>query len=174
MKRVKKEKAAGNHGVDLAGFVISTQQAGVLLQLTQPRLSQLETAGWIARVGPGRWRLLDLVQGYIKSLKDDTKRSSQTATLSRVQEAPAKEIEQRTAREAGQTVDMSDALAFVDDIVGPLMADMDGFSARVTRDMPMRRKIEGELNDLRTRHADRLDKAADILQTGGEADPASA
>jgi hypothetical protein len=54
------------------------------------------------------------------------------------------------------------------------MADMDGFPARVTRDMSLRRKIESELNALRTRHADRLDKAADILQTGGEADPASA
>ncbi len=171
---MKKGNATGSRNVDLAGLVISTKQAGVLLKLTQPRLSQLETAGWIARVGPGRWRLLDLVQGYIASLKDETKRNSQTVSLSRVQIARAVAIEQKTAREAGQTVDISDALAFVDDIVGPLMADMDGFPARVTRDMPMRRKIEVELNDLRTRHADRLDKAADVLQTGGEADPASA
>jgi hypothetical protein len=159
---------------DLTNVTISTKLACVLLKLTQPRLSQLEQAGWIARVGQGRWPLLGLVQGYVASLKDETKRNSQTVSLSRVQEARAKEIEQRTAREAGQTVDMADALAFVDDIVGPLMADLDGFPARMTRDMPMRRKIESELNDLRTRHADRLDKAADILQTGGEADPASA
>ena len=158
---------------DLDSIILSTKQAGVLLKLTQPRLSQLENAGFIARVGPGRWRLLDLVQGYIASLKDETKRSSQTATLSRVQIARAVAIEQKTAREAGQTVDLSDALAFVDDIVGPIMADLSGLPARYTRDMMERRKLEAELNDIRTRHADRLDKAADILQTGGEADPAS-
>jgi hypothetical protein len=171
---MKKGNATGSRHVDLAGLVISTKQAGVLLKLTQPRLSQLENAGFIARVAPGRWRLIDLVQGYVGFLKDEEKRSSKTVSLTRLQEAKAVAVEQKTAREAGQTVGMDDALAFVDGVVGPLMADMDGFPARVTRDLPMRRKIESELNDVRNRHADRLDKAADLLQTGGEADPASA
>jgi hypothetical protein len=156
--------------------VLTSSQAAKLIMVSLTALYEYERGGWIKRV-PGQqdqWRLVDVVQGRLRYLEDRAKRATQTATLSRVQEARAIEIEQRTAREAGQTIDMSDALAFVDDIVGPLMADLDGFSARVTRDMPMRRKIEGELNDLRTRHADRLDKAADILQTGGEADPASA
>jgi hypothetical protein len=164
----------GNRNIDdLADVVISTKLACVLLKLTQPRLSQLEAAGWITRVAPGRWRLLDLVQGYVASLKDDTKRSSQTATLSRVQEARAKEIEARTARDAGQTIAMSDALELVDVVVGGLKADLDGLPARFTRDMVERRKLEAEVNDVLTRCADRLDEEADDLNAGGTADQAA-
>jgi hypothetical protein len=155
--------------------VLTSIEAAKLILVSRTALYEYERDGWIKRV-PGQqdqWCLVDVVQGRIRYLQDRAKRATQTATLSRVQIARAVEIEMRTAREAGQTIGMDDALAFVDDIVGPLMADLDGFPARVTRDMESRRKIEAELNDLRTRHADRLDKAADILQTGGEADPAA-
>jgi hypothetical protein len=160
-------------GIDLASITLSTKQACVLLKLTQPRLSQLEQSGWIARCAPGRWRLLDLVQGYVSFLKDEEKRSSKTASLSRVQEARAKEIEMRTARDSAQTIDMSDALALVDDVVGGLKADLDGLPARVTRDLPLRRKIEAELNGILARSADRLDQEGDLAKAGGAAGPAA-
>jgi hypothetical protein len=172
---VVKAMKTGNRNIDdLAGLVISTKLACVLLKLTQPRLSQLEAAGWIARVAPGRWRLLDLVQGYVSSLKDETKRSSQTASLSRVQEARAREIEMRTARDSGQTVDMSDALALVDDVVGGFKADFDGLPARYTRNLEERRRLETEINDVFTRAANRLDAESDLARAGGTADQAEA
>jgi hypothetical protein len=149
---------------------LTSTEAAKLLMVSLTSLYEYEREGWIKRLGQDQWSLVDVVQGRFRFLEDRAKRATQTATLSRVQIARAVEIEMRTAREAGQTIGMDDALAFVDDIVGPLMADLDGFSARCTREMELRRKIEAELNDVRTRHADRLDKAADILQTGGEAD----
>ena len=154
--------------------VLTSIEAAKLILVSRTALYEYEREGWIKRLAQDQWHLIDVVQGHIRYLQDRAKRATQTATLSRVQIARAVEIEMRTAREAGQTIGMDDALAFVEDIVGPLMADLDGFSARVTRKMELRRKIEAELNDLRTRHADRLDKAADVLQTGGSADPSEA
>jgi hypothetical protein len=171
---MKKENATGSRDVDLADLVISTKQAGVLLKLTQPRLSQLETAGWIARVGPGRWRLIDLVQGYVSSLKDDTKRDSQTATLSAVQAARAREIEMRIAREEHKLIDLDEALSVLDEIVGGMKADFDGLAASVTRDPALRSMIEVKVDEIYTRHADGLEQKARALRTSGaaiEADP---
>jgi hypothetical protein len=171
---MKKADATGSRDIDLAGLVISTNQAGVLLKLTQPRLSQLEQAGWIARVGPGRWRLIDLIQGYVGSLKDETKRSSQTATLSAVQAARAREIEMRIAREEHKLIDLDEALSVLDEIVGGMKSDFDGLAASVTRDPTLRSTIEVKVDEIYTRHADGLDQKARALRTSGtaiEADP---
>jgi hypothetical protein len=164
-----KKGTSGNRDVDLAGLVISTKLAGVLLKLTQPRLSQLEAAGFIARVGPGRWRLLDLVQGYIRSLKDDTKRSSQTVTLSAVQAARAREIEMRIAREEHKLIDLDEALSVLDETVGGMKADFDGLAASVTRDPALRSMIEVKVDEIYRRHADGLDQKARSLRTSGVA-----
>jgi hypothetical protein len=153
--------------------IVATPVACQLLMLSRQRLDQLAAAGWIARVSKGRWRIVDLVQGYIRYLKDEERRASKTFTLSRVQEARANEIEARTARDAGQTIAMSDALELVDVVVGGLKADLDGLPARFTRDMVQRRKLETEVNDALTRCADRLDEEADDLKAGGAADPAA-
>jgi hypothetical protein len=171
---MKKGNVTGSCDVDLVGLVISTKQAGVLLKLTQPRLSQLETAGWIARVGPGRWRLIELVQGYTKSLKDDTKRSSQTITLAAVQSARAREIEMRIAREEHKLIDLDEALSVLDEVVGGMKADFDGLAASVTRDPVLRSTIEVKVDEIYRRHADGLDQKARSLRASGaaiEADP---
>jgi hypothetical protein len=168
MKKPKKTEALK--------VVITSSEAAKLIMVSLTTLYEYERDGWIKRVSgqQDQWRLVDVVQGRLRFLEDRAKRATQTASLTRVQEARAKEIEQRTAREAGQTVAVDDMLAFADDVYGPLKADLDGLSARYTRDMTERRKLEAEVNDLLTRHADRLDKAADLLQTSGEADPTAA
>src|ERR1700680_2989761 len=95
--------------------VLTSSQAAKLIMVSLTALYEYERNGWIKRV-PGQqdqWRLVNVVQGRLRYLEDRAKRATQTASLTRVQEARAKEIEQRTARESGQTIDMSDALAFV-------------------------------------------------------------
>ena len=153
--------------------IVPTPIACQLLMLSRQRLDQLAADGWIARVAPGRWRIVDIVQGYIRFLKDEERRRSKTATLSRVQEARAAEIELRTARDSGQIIEMAEALALVDAVVGGLKADLDGLPARVTRDMTERRKLEAELHDVLTRSADRLEQEIDPLAAGGAVDPAA-
>jgi hypothetical protein len=171
MKSPKKNTVkAGPFG----GIVLSSLQAATLILLTRARLYELVQAGWIRALAPNRYDPTEVAQGYIRFLKDDERRTSKTATLSRVQEARARQIEQRMAREAGQTIAMVDALALVDDVVGGLKADLDGVPARCTRDMTERRKLEDELNDCLTRAADRLDAEGNLLKAGGAVDPAAA
>jgi hypothetical protein len=157
---------------NISDAVIPTKLACVLLKLTQPRLAQLEQQGWIARSAPGRWRLVDLVHGYTAFLKDETKRRTGTASLSRVQIARALEIEQRTARNAAQTIDLGAALGLMDSIIGGLKADVLGLPARCTRNTDERIKLESECNDILQRAANRLDKEGAIAAAGSGADAA--
>ena len=155
-----KQKKNSTQSGPLAGVVLSSLQAAALILLTRARLYELVHAGWIKALAPNRFDPVEVAQGYIKFLRDEDRRSSKTATLSRVQEARAKQIEQRMARDAGTTIAMADALALVDDVVGGLKADLDGVPARCTRDLVQRRKLEAELNDCLTRAANRLDAEA--------------
>jgi hypothetical protein len=109
------------------------------------------------------------VQGYVRSLKDDTKRSSQTITLSAVQSARAREIELRIAREQHKLIDLDEALSVLDEIVGGMKADFDGLAASVTRDPAMRSMIEVKVDEIYRRHADGLDQKARALRTSGAA-----
>jgi hypothetical protein len=152
---------------DVSTAIISTKLACVVLKLTQPRLAQLEQQGFIARTSPGRWRLVDLVQGYVKFLKEETKRRTGTASLSRVQEARALEIEQRTARNSARTIELEDAVGLVDSVIGGIRADLNGLPARCTRDLDERVKLEVEINDVLTRAADRLDQESAAAAAGG-------
>jgi hypothetical protein len=77
--------------------IIATEVACRLLMLSRQRLDQLAKDGWIARHAPGHWRLIDLVQGYIRFLRDEGRRTSVHAAGSRVRDARAREIEIRTA-----------------------------------------------------------------------------
>jgi phage terminase Nu1 subunit (DNA packaging protein) len=173
MKPPKKTTTDGGFG-PLAGIVLSSLEAATLILLTRARLYELVQAGWIKAIAPNRYDPAEVAQGYIRFLKDEERRTSKTATLSRVQEARARQIEQRTARDAGQTIAMADALALLDDVVGGLKADLDGVPARCTRDMVERRKLEAELNDCLTRAANRLDQEGDLLKAGIEVDPTEA
>ena len=82
------------------------------------------------------------VQGYIKFLKDEERRWSKSEVASRVQEARASEIEQRTARDGKTLIHRDELFAVVDEILGGLKSDLYGLPARVTRDMEQRRQIE--------------------------------
>jgi len=158
----------------LTDTIITSTDVSVLLGISLVRISEVERAGWMTRVEKGRWRLGDVVHGYIACLRDEKKRSTQTATLSRVQTARAEAIEAKTARENGQTIALADALELVDDVVGTLKGDLDGLPARVTRDMVARRRLEAELNDILGRAADRIEQqAGGAAEANGSRHPAA-
>jgi hypothetical protein len=147
---------------------ISTPVACQLLMLSQQRLGQLERDGWIKRVSVGVWRTVDLVQGYIRFLKSEERRTSKTATLSRMQEAKARQIDLKVAREQGEVVEMADARAVVIDYIGAIKAGIDGLPARCTRDLPTRRIFEAGLNDILDGAANRLAQQGAALRVGSE------
>src|SRR5256885_531691 len=98
--------------------IISTAVACQLLMLSRQRLDQLAKDGWIARDAPGHWRLLDLVQGYIRFLRDEGRRTSKSAADSRVRDARAAEIELRNAIRQRELITMAESMMAIDTVCG--------------------------------------------------------
>lgn len=86
--------------------------------------------------------------------------------LARFNDARAAEIEIRTAERLktlqllGRDVD----LAVVDAVLGPMRSDLQSVPARVTKDLALRQRLEGELNGV-------LDSAADRARTYRRREP---
>jgi hypothetical protein len=137
--------------------------------LTPQRVNQLVREGWIEKGGRNGYTIVGAVQGYIRFLKDEQRRASKSAALSRVQDARAREIELRTAREEHLLIETAEAIGVVDEIVGGLRSEVAGVPARLTRDVDLRRKIEAELDDVFRRAADRFEQKARDLRSSGEA-----
>ena len=145
--------------------VLSTAAVSGLLMLTRQRLYQLEADGQIKRSAPDVWRTEDVVQGYIRFLRDHS-RVNRSASDNRLREARAIEVEVRTAERLGKFVAVEEFDAMIDLIVGVFRTELSGLPARITRDLALRRSIEREIHGLLERVADtaeanaaRLDRA---------------
>lgn len=65
--------------------IITTEQAAALLMLPAPvEVTRLSKEGWFKSVGPDRWRVVDVVQGHIRSMRAqvDTCTTKELATAS--------------------------------------------------------------------------------------------
>jgi len=118
--------------------------AAALIKVTPRRLQQLVKEGWITRAGRGGYSVVGVVHGYIDFLQDEARRSSKSASASRVTDARTREIELRIAeKEANHLAEGREAaIAGVDLIIGGLRADLTAAPARITSDLEVRRKIE--------------------------------
>lgn len=138
-----------------------------LLMITPQWFNRLKRDGWIKQVGKNRYRVIDVVQGYIKYLQDENRRAQKSAAASRVQDARAESIELQTARELGQLVAMEDAIAFNAEILGTLSRELTGVPAASTRDLDQRAIIEKQINAALERARRSLEEAPAVL-TGGK------
>ena len=93
---------------DLKDFTVNASQISGLLMLSNERIRQLVNAGYIPRIGKGKYDVIDAVQGYTHFLKDEEKQASKSAADSGLKAARQREVELRTAREEGRLVDMDD------------------------------------------------------------------
>lgn len=78
---------------------ITTAQAARLLMLSDERIRQLVKDGYIPRVAQGRFNLVAVVQGYIRFLKDEERRSSKSAADNRVRKPGGKPVWVRRAKD---------------------------------------------------------------------------
>ncbi len=148
--------------------VITADQACKLLMLSNERIRQLVKSGYIQQESRGKYNLVGVVQGYIRFLKDEERRSTRVSSESRVRDARAQEIEMRIAEKNRDLVPLEDATAAIDLVVGKVRKEFSGLPARVTRDIPLRRKVEAEVNGSLERIAKSLGASAEFLRTGGE------
>jgi hypothetical protein len=139
-----------------------------LLGFSRQNLEKIAAAGWVRPSSPNCWPVIETFQGVLKYARDEGRRSTKSASESRVAAARAKEIELRTARRAGELCETEEALAFVDDVLGTLKADLMALPAMVTRDLKIRRDIEKGVNDILNRTSARLELQAKTLQPDGE------
>lgn len=142
-------------------------QIARLLMMTPQRVTQLVTAGYIPRSARGVYPVVGAVQGYIRFLKDTERNSTKSAGENRVRDARAKEIEMRIAEKNRDLIPIEDAEGALDHCMAAVVAELSGFSSRVTRDKPLRRMIDKELNEARHRMATALGASAAALRTGG-------
>jgi phage terminase Nu1 subunit (DNA packaging protein) len=159
-------KKAKAHPV-AANSKISTAQAGGLIKVGAERVRQLSKLGWIKKVGRGKYRVVDVVHGYIDFLQDEQRRASKSASASRVQDARARQIELATARDENALIETTEAVEFVDDVIGRLRSGLSGIPARVTRDLDQRRKIETEIDAEFGRASAHFEQEAATLRAGG-------
>ena len=147
--------------------IITTAAACQLLMLSRQRINQLATEGWIDRHAPGLWRTFDLVQGYVRFLREGASGTAKNEAENRVLDARAHEIEVRTAERLDKLVPVEGYQIFADIICGAFRAELSGLPARYTHDLVQSRSLEREIHSLLERVEGIVDANAARLTKGG-------
>jgi hypothetical protein len=124
---------------------ISLEQAAKLLKKSPQFVMQLRRDGWIP---PPPYTVVGVVHGYVDYKEDADRRATKSAGESRVKDARAEEIEMRILEKSNALLRnaQQEIVALVDVYGGPLRSDLLSIPARVTKDLPLRRRIENEIN----------------------------
>jgi hypothetical protein len=154
-----------------AGGLIKTEVAAALLMVTVEWVRRLTNEGWITKVAKDQYRVQDVVQGYIKYLRDENRQTSKSAAASRVQDARAEAIQLQLDEKRGVMLQQgqAEAVTVIDEFFGGLRSDLMAIPARVTADLVLRRKIEDGIDDAFGAASKRAVDAADRVATAGEA-----
>ena len=115
--------------------------------LSATRIAHFVTEGWLHPIGRrGKYKWFDACQGYVRWLKDENRKTSKSASDSRMRDAKAREIEIRTQQRLGRLVPLEVYEEMIDSITGMVRTEFAGLAAACTRDLTMRRIIEREVN----------------------------
>lgn len=147
--------------------MMSVAHAAQLLMVSDEWLRQLANKGYIPKAVSGLYPIAPTVQGYIRWLKDEERRTSKTAAASAVQQARAKEIELRIAKESGKLLELEDTEAAFANILGAFRSELAGVPAASTRDLALREVIDGHLNDAIARARDRFRQFIEAIRASG-------
>jgi hypothetical protein len=152
---------------DAAG-TISIEVAAKLLMVTPEWVRRLTKDGWITKADRGRYRTVDVVQGYIRFLKDEARRSTKTAAHSRLQEIRARKEELVVAQTERELVPLTEAMTLVDEVAGAVVARVNAIPARVTRNIEQRRLLQQEVDEALLEVADRIEKLGRAFRSSGD------
>jgi hypothetical protein len=154
----------------------STTDAATLAQcfaLNRTRISQLVGEGWLKPPErKGRYNWFEACSGYIRYLRDENRKTSKSASDSRMRDAKARDIEVRTAQRLGRLVPLEAFEEMIDNIAGMVRSEFAGLATVVTRDLTQRRIIEREVNVRLRRIAEQAMAQAIRIEADGRADDA--
>jgi hypothetical protein len=145
--------------------------AGRLIRVTNARISQLAKEGWIKREANGKYLVVNVVHGYLDFLDDVKKREAKSASASRVQDERAALYKQQRLEKAGKLCDVDEVIAFLWEVFSAHKSECSSVASRATRDRPLRKKIEAELDDAFNRTAARFETARATLGADGDTIP---
>jgi hypothetical protein len=158
-------------GSEAAG-TIAIDVAAKLLMVTPEWVRRLSKDGWIAKTERGRYRVVDVVQGYIRFLKDEARRATKTAAHTRLQEIRARKEELAVAQTERELVPLAEAMTLVDEVCGAVVARVNAIPARFTRNIEQRAALQREVDEALAEVADRIGKLGAAFQSGQD-DPAA-
>ncbi|MFN3347409.1 hypothetical protein [Pseudorhodoplanes sp.] len=164
-------RTAGHTGAHDAAGTIPIEVAAKLLMVTPEWVRRLTKDGWIAKSDRGRYRVVDVVQGYIRFLKDEARRSTKTASHNRLQDIRTRKEELAVAQTERELVPLVEAMTLVDEVAGAVVARINAIPARLTRNIEQREQLQREVDDALTEVADRIAKLRRSYRSGDE-DPA--
>lgn len=150
---------------DAAG-TITTTQAAKLLGVSEAWIGKLHKMEYVPKAGRGKWNLVAVVQGYIRFLKDEDRRSSKSASASRMQDVKTARLEMQMQQERRELVPLEDTRLVLDTAAGLLKSSIMAVPAKYTRDIKERRRLEGLLAEALGQIASGIDKKADALAAG--------
>lgn len=149
--------------------LITIETAATLLELTPQRINQLVASGHIQKPKRGYTTIVSAVRGYIRFLKEESAKTTKSAAASRAVDARADEIQLRISERKRELIPQEDANMAMDLLAGEVARQLSGLGARVTRDIPLRRKIEAAVNESQGKIATALASSKFIVATGREA-----
>jgi hypothetical protein len=157
----KPRKSAAKSGVGVSQVTLAKY-----LDISQQRVAQFVAEGVFPRLPDGKLDKDVSRVIYIRWLRDETRKSSTSEAARRVQDARARGIEIRNARELGKLVPTEDVLAWNAEILGTLRTELSGVAAASTRDLELRVEIEKQVNAAVERAKRSFDVQADALLRG--------
>lgn len=136
-------------GSKIEGLRIGLTDAGKLIGKSIQHVRNLVRDGFIPEPADGGYLASDVASGALRARDDEDRRSSKSAAASRIHDARAAEIEQRTAerKKLHMIEAQSEAVAVIDEFAGQLRSDIMAIPARVTADVVMRRRIEEQVDE---------------------------
>lgn len=116
------------------------------LDISQPRVAQFVAERVFKPLSNGKLDLDVCRLAYIRWLRDETRKSSQSAAAARVQDARARAIELRTEREMGKWIEVEDVEGWMTEVLGTFRSALWGLPAASTRDLTLRAEIQKHLD----------------------------
>jgi len=124
--------------------IITTEEAGTLLGVSQRRINQLIAEQYIERVKTGRVRLSAAVRGYARSLKAQPGGTNADAQRD-LARARAEKIALEIALAKRELVETESVINLAQSFVGAVVSELGNWSARTTRDANLRVLIDREV-----------------------------
>lgn len=145
----------------ISEVVVSTADLAALLDLSSRRIRQLESEGHLKSGGRNRYALGPALRSYLAFKESTFEARTAGAVNDRLREARAEAIEIDNIRKSDALIASARAEidALIDEVLGPLKADLYSIPARVTADLRIRHRIEIEIDRVLAEAAKRTEQA---------------